>query len=41
MKIIKSSDNQLSDTNLNSSNNKIDFPNLIENKIGCSNLISS
>ena len=33
MEIIKSSDNQLSDTNLNSSNNKIDFPNLIENKI--------
>ena len=35
MEIIKSSDNQLSDTNLNSSNNKIDFPNLIENKIDC------
>ena len=33
MEIIKSSDNQLSDTNLNSSNNKFDFPNLIENKI--------
>ena len=33
MEIIKSSDNQLSDSNLSSSNNKIDFPNLIENKI--------
>jgi hypothetical protein len=41
MEIIKSSDNQLSDTNLNSSNNKFDFPNLIENKIDNNKSISS
>ena len=33
MEIIKSSDNQLSYINLNSSSNKIDFPNLIEKRI--------
>ena len=33
MEIIKNSDNQISDTNLTSSNNKIDFPYLIENKV--------
>ena len=41
MEIIKSSDNQLSYINLNSSSNKIDFPNLIEKRIDYNNYICS